>query len=158
MVLLVLIIVLAILYFFGKKSVHHEILINASPEAVWSVLTDTPEYDNWNPTMKLLERKIKKGNKVKYQFTQSADKSYAIETYVKEVIPNKLLNQGGGLTGIISFDHRYLLEAINNKTKVTIHEDYGGIYVNFWNPSPVAKAYQQLNQALKVRVESLVKK
>lgn len=150
-----LLLILIVLYFTGNKSVHHEISINASPAKVWEVLSDTDSYNSWNPVMKLLEGKIQEGNKVKYQFTQDADNVSEIPSLVKKVVPNKLLNQGGGLSMVITFDHRYILEPEGNGTKLTIHEDYKGIYVNFWNPTPVEKAYARLNEALKHRAESL---
>ena len=156
-ILLIILAILVGLYFVGNKSVHHEIMIDASPEKVWSVLINTDQYDDWNPVMKLLEGKVKEGNKVKYRFTQEVDKVSDIPSNVKQIIPHKLLNQGGGMNGVITFDHRYILEEKNNQTKVTIHEDYQGIYVNFWNPAPVEAAYKRLNEALKTRVESLSK-
>lgn len=152
---LIILAVLVILYFLGNKSVHHEITINATPEKVWSVLIDTDNYDNWNPVMKLLEGEVKEGNKVKYQFTQAADKQYDIDTNVKIVDPNKLLNQGGGIPMVLTFNHQYILKPASNGTKLTIHEDYGGIGVNFWNPKPVQAAYERLNEAIKKRAESL---
>jgi len=135
---------LLILVLTGRKSVHHEIVVNASPEKVWS-----------NPVMKLLEGEVKEGNKVKYRFTQDANNSSEIPSNVKKVIPNKLLNQGGGLPFILTFDHKYILEPSGNGTKLIIHEDYRGIGVNFWNPAPVEVAYGRLNKAIKNHVESL---
>ncbi len=154
-VLLVIIVILAVLYFLGRKSVHHEIIIHARPEIVWSVLIDTDSYDSWNPVMKLLEGEVKEGNKVKYRFTQSADNSYDIATNVKKVISDKLLYQGGGMPLFLTFSHKYILEPSGKGTKLTIHEDYKGIGVNFWNPSPVQAAYERLNEAIKKRAESL---
>lgn len=153
--LTILVLLLVILYFTGRKSVHDEIIIHASPEKVWAVLTDTDNYDHWNPVMRLIDGAIEKGNKVKYRFTQDADNVSEIPSRVKKMIPNKLLNQAGGLPGVLSFDHQYILESVADKTKLIIHEDYRGIGVNFWNPEPVEKAYSKLNHALKARVESL---
>lgn len=154
-VLLAIVVFLIVLYFLGRKSVHHEIIINASPEKVWSVLTDTDSYDSWNPVMKLLEGEIRESNRVKYRFTQDAENSSEIPSNVKKIIPNILLNQGGGLPFVLTFDHKYILEPLGNKTKLVIHEDYKGIGVNFWNPAPVEAAYKRLNEAIKERVESL---
>jgi hypothetical protein len=151
---LILLAVLAILYFLGNKSVHHEIEINASPQKVWSVLADTDSYDSWNPVMKLLEGEIKEGNKVKYLFTQDAENSMEIPSTVKKIVPNKLLNQGGGLPFVMSFDHQYILQSSGNGTKLTIHEDYSGIGVTFWNPAPVGEAYVRLSEAIKKRSEA----
>jgi hypothetical protein len=151
---LILLAVLAILYFLGNKSVHHEIEINASPQKVWSVLADTDSYDSWNPVMKLLEGEIKEGNKVRYLFTQDAENSMEILSMVKKIVPNKLLNQGGGLPFVMSFDHQYILQSSGNGTKLTIHEDYSGIGVTFWNPAPVGEAYVRLSEAIKKRSEA----
>ena len=75
----ILLVVLVVLFFTGRKSVHHEIIINASPAAVWSVLADTDKYKDWNPVMLLKEGSIQEGQKVLYQFTQAADKQYDIQ-------------------------------------------------------------------------------
>lgn len=147
--------ILIILYLLGKKSAHHEIQIDASPKKVWSVLIDTDNYDSWNPVMKLLEGTVKEGNQVKYQFTQDAENISEIPSNVKKIVPDELLNQGGGMPFILTFDHKYILEPSGNGTKLTIHEDYAGVYVNFWNPAPVEAAYGRLNEAIKQRVESL---
>jgi len=155
LILIVILIIFVILYFVGKKSVQHEITINASPEKVWSVLTDTGNYDSWNPVMKLLEGEIKVGNKVKYRFTQDAENVSEIGSNVRQVIPNKLLNQGGGIPLILTFDHKYILEPTAGGTKLTINEVYKGVGVNFWNPTPVQAAYKKLNESIKRRVESL---
>lgn len=147
--LVALIAILFILYLTGRKSVHHEIVIQASPEKVWAVITNTDQYPDWNPVMQLLEGSVKEGNKVKYQFTQAADNSYNIDSTVKKVRPNTLLNQGGGTPGVLTFDHKYILEPHAEGTRLSIHEDYAGIGVNFWNPVPVEAAYIRLNEAIK---------
>jgi len=149
--------VLLLLYFLGRKSVHSQILISATPQEVWSVLIDTPKYSEWNPVLIPIEGQLKEGEKVTYEFRQDENTKSKIPSKVKKMIPNKLLNQGGGMNGIITFDHRYILEEINGQTKVTIHEDYQGIYVNFWNATPVEHAYVKLNKALKNRVETIAK-
>lgn len=148
-----LVVVFLILYFLGKKSVHHEISINASPQKVWEVLTNMNDYDEWNPTMKLVNGEVKVGNKVTYQFTQDENNISEIPATVKKIIPNKLLNQSGGIPLVLTYNHQYILEPENSGTKVTIHEDYNGIGVNFWNPKPVQLAYERLNKALKERAE-----
>lgn len=156
-IFLTILAVLIVLFFLGNKSVHHEILINASPEKVWEVLTDTDKYKEWNPVMELLEGNIKEGKQVKYRFTQDEKNISEIPSKVKKIIPNKLLNQGGGLTLVITFDHKYILEKKGDRTLLMIHEDYKGIYVNFWNPKPVELAYQRLNEAIKKRIENNTK-
>lgn len=151
--LFLIVLALIIMSFTGQKSFHSEIIINASTEKVWSVLMDTQRYREWNPVLIPIEGKLEPGAKVKYEFHQDENSTTEIPSRVKKIIPGKLLNQGGGITGILRFDHRYILEAMDDKTKVTIHEDYRGIWVNFWNAKPVEKAYDRLNRALKENVE-----
>ena len=143
------------LMLIGKKSVHSKISINATPNQVWEVITNTAQYNEWNSVMLLLEGSIKEGNLVKYRFMQEEGKQYDIPIRVKKIIPSSLLNQGGGTFGIITFDHTYSLEEKEGKTELIIHEDYQGVFVPFWNPAPVEKAYDRLNKDIKNRVESL---
>lgn len=150
-----LLIVLVVLYFLGNKSVRSEIVIPASPEQVWSVLMNIDDYPEWNGVMHLLEGRLKTGNQVKYRFFQDANSAYEIQSSVKEVVEQQLLNQGGGMPGVLTFDHRYILEPVATGTKVIIHEQYRGVAVPFWNPAPVEMAYQRLNQSLHDRVLTL---
>ena len=155
MISLALVLLLVLLYIFGKKTVHHEITINSGPDLVWKVLTDTEDYEHWNPVMKLLRGELQERSQVVYQFKQDENTISEIPSTVKAITPAKLLNQVGGIPLILTYDHRYILEPEGEFTKVIIHEEYRGIGVNFWNPEPVQEAYGRLNRALKERVESL---
>ena len=143
------------LMLIGKKSVHSKITINATSNQVWEVITNTEQYHEWNTVMNLLEGSVVEGNLVKYRFTQEEGKYYDIPSSVKKIIPSSLLNQGGGTFGIITFDHKYILKEKKGKTELVIHEDYRGVFVPFWNPEPVQKAYDRLNNDIKKRVEYL---
>lgn len=153
--IVLLLLILVVLYLTGKKSVHHEITINATSDKVWNILTDMEKYEKWNPVMKLVDGEIKEGNKVTYEFTQDEKTQSKIPATIQKIIKNELLNQSGGIPLILTYNHKYILESEGNQTKVIIHEDYEGIGVNFWNPKPVQEAYGRLNNALKNRVESL---
>ena len=153
LLLLLIMLALIVLYLIGKKSVHHEITVDASPDKVWSILSDIKNYPEWNQVITYKEGELAEGSKLILHFTQDADTAYDVPVTVKAMIPQKLLNQAGGISGVMTYNHRYELEPDNASTKVTIHEDYRGIYVPFWNPAPVEAAYGRLNQALKERAE-----
>ena len=55
----------------------------------------------------------------------------------------------------MTFDHTYLLEAVEGGTRVTQHEEYRGIGVLFWDASWVEPAYSKVNEALRDRVAQL---
>lgn len=137
----------------GKKSVHHEISINASTETVWQTLTDMDSYADWNPTLEVLEGEYKVGSKVRYRFHQSEGNSYEVGTEVSLITPEKLIKQQGGTPGVITYHHQYILKEKTYGCLLTIHEDYAGLFVHFWNPAPAEKAYQRQNEALKAYLE-----
>lgn len=154
LVFLVPLLVLSVLFFLGKKTVKHEVTIQASPEKVWAVLTDTERYPDWNPVMIKVVGELKEGSDITYSFQQDPGNQYDVGITVKEIQPNKLLNQSGGITGVLTYDHRYVLTEEGAATRVLIQEDYRGVYVPFWNPDGVQRAYERLNKALASRVES----
>lgn len=150
--------IIVVLLFTGRKSVHSEIVISAQPKDVWQVLMDKENYREWNPVLIPLTGELKEGEKVRYEFNQDENTKSEMTSKVLKIEARKLLNQGGGIPGALTFNHKYILRNVVNGTQVIIHEDYQGIGVNFWNPAPVEEAYELLNEALKSRTESLTLK
>ena len=132
-----------------------EIVINASTEKVWSVLMDKSVYREWNTVLIPVKGDLKVGSKVEYEFHQDENTKSVIPSKVLAIEENKILNQGGGIPGVLTYNHKYILEKNEGGTKVIIHEDYKGVGVPFWNPAPVQKAYERLCKDLKNRVEAL---
>jgi uncharacterized protein YndB with AHSA1/START domain len=46
------------------KEIKTEILINATPEKVWSILIEFDKYPNWNPFIKSITGNVLTGNKI----------------------------------------------------------------------------------------------
>ena len=69
-----------------------------------------------------------------------------------ELSPPNHLNQFGGYVGVITFDHHYILEAVDGGTRVIQREDYTGFYVHFWDAEWMTLAYQSVNEALRDEV------
>lgn len=136
----------------GCASTHHEIMVEATPQEVWSVLVDAESYSEWNPVIIEPEGKFKEGEEIVFQFRESTGKQYEVKAKVVKVTPEKLLNQYGGVWGVLTYDHKYILESVKKGTKVTIHEDYKGAYVPFWDHSNMDSSYAKLNESLKKRV------
>lgn len=141
----------------GCASTHHEILIEASPKEVWAVLIDSASYSQWNPVIIDPKGKFEEGEKIIFEFRESSGKQYEVKATVVKVTPERFLNQYGGIWGILTYDHQYILEPEGEGTRVTIHEDYKGVYVPFWDHSNMDASYAKLNEALKKRVLELKK-
>lgn len=139
----------------GCSSVYTEILIPAEPKEVWSVLMDEELYKDWNPTLIPIEDELKEGNELKYKMIDPNGESVEVNSNIENLVEEKELNQYGGMWGILTFDHYYVLEKVEEGTKVIQKEDYAGIGVWFWDNSWVEPAYKEVNEALKNRVEEL---
>ena len=154
LIILGLVLILVLLFVLGRKSVRAEIQINASPDQVWAVLTDISAVKEWNKVLIPVDGNLETGSTLKYEFYQEeGGKAAVMDARVRQMVKPEMINQAGGLTGILTFDHRYILQPSENGTLVTIHEKYRGIMVPFWNPAPVEKAYERLLFQLKDRAE-----
>jgi hypothetical protein len=101
------------LVFLSCKSVHTEITILANPEIIWSVLTDASGYKAWNPVLVPIEGDLREGERLKYMMTQPDGKQSEVMARVKKMVKLKELNQSGGIPGILTFDHKWLLNPID---------------------------------------------
>lgn len=136
----------------GKKTFHVETVIPAPPEAVWTVLMATEKYPEWNPTFVEVTGPYEAGGAVLNKVRDPNGEILEMTATVAELVANKTLRQRGGIWGIITFDHRWLLEPVAGGTKVTQHEVDRGLYLWFWNSSWIEPAYARTNEALKKRV------
>ncbi len=152
--LAIVIVILMVLVFTGKKSVQAEVSINSSAEDVWRILTDFSKVKEWNKVLIPIDGQLEVGNKVKYEFFQDeGGKAAEMDAEVIRIETGKSINQKGGMSGILTFNHHYLISESGATTTVKITEEYRGIMVNFWNPQPVEKAYERLLISLKEKVE-----
>lgn len=144
--------VIAILALFSKKSVRAELVIPAQPEQVWSVITDPTSYPDWNPILVAIDGKFVEGQKLLVEMKNPDGSSTDVTATVRKMDSNKRLNQVGGIPGVLTFDHTWTLEAVEGGTRVTQFEEYRGIGVLFWDPSPVEAAYKQGNLNLRDQI------
>lgn len=140
---------------FGSASVYTETIIPASPEEVWAVLTDVEEIRKWNPVLVPIVGQLQEGEKLKYRMIQPGAKESVVTAKVIKMVLNQLLNQYGGVPGVLTFNHKWILEPVEGGTKIIQREEYKGIGVWFWDYSWVETAYSNANEALRNRIVSL---
>ena len=136
----------------GHHAVYTETIIAAEPEEVWAVITDAPNYKNWNPVITNVVGTYAEGATIINTVVEDGKKPTEIKSKVVKFEPPYHLNQFGGYRGIITFDHHYILEKVDAGTKVIQKEEYTGFYVNFWDSAWVEPAYSRVNEALKQEV------
>ena len=145
-------VVLVALALAGCKSVDAQLTIPAPPEKIWSVLMEGENYGEWNPVLVEVDGEFEEGATLTYQMMTESGEPTEVEARVIKLDPRQELNQAGGIWGILTFDHHWLLEPVEGGTRVTQHEDYTGIGVLFWDPSWFESAYARGNRALRDRV------
>ena len=136
----------------GHHEVYTEIMIEAEPAEVWSVITDAENYKNWNPVIINAVGTYEVGSQITNTVVEAKDKQATIKSKVIKFDPPYHLNQFGGYTGIITFDHHYELQKVDGGTMVIQREEYTGFYMNFWDASWVEPAYKRVNEALRKEV------
>ncbi|MBO9407849.1 SRPBCC domain-containing protein [Shimia sp. R9_1] len=133
---------------FTRKTFHVETVIPATPEQVWAVLIDTKAYSEWNPVFVSVEGTYAQGAKLQNKVRDPKGNILEMTATVIALNPERELRQYGGIPGVITFDHRWLLEPVEGGTKVIQHEVDRGFYLWFWNSNWIEPAYRSVNDAL----------
>lgn len=142
------------------KEIKTQIIINASPEKVWSVLTDLKSYAEWNPFIKSIEGDLESGKRLKIKISPPGGSTMNFKPKVLELKAGKELKWLGHLLIPRLFDGEHKFELIEQKDATTLFiqsERFSGVLTNLL-PKKVfintEMGFQQMNQGLKERVES----
>lgn len=132
----------------------HDILINATPEQVWTVLADMERWPDWNTdvTYMMLKGELKSGTQFIWR-----EKGAKPTSYLQSVLPNQQLGWTGKAMGISAI-HIFTLIPQNGGTLVVQEESLEGWLVTVLKPI-VRKignnGMTHWNNALKLQVESI---
>ena len=137
-----------------------EVLISATPEKVWTVLTNFESYPAWNPFIKSVEGKVEVGNKLTVTIMQSAAKGTTFKPKVLTVQPAKELSWLGRLLLPNIFDGEHKFELIDNHNGTTTFrqsEKFSGILVPLFSKqleNNTATGFEGMNRKLKEVAEN----
>ena len=143
---------------FSHHKIHTDIVIDAPPELVWSVLTDTASYENWAAFLVNIDGEIEGGSKitVSFQLDLAKDKLTTVDHTITVVDGQEFFWAEKGPGGIRD-NHHFKVQAIKDgKTRfVQSDEIMGGI--TFLMGGRLAKlyldGYQAFNRGLKAEAE-----
>lgn len=134
--------------------IQKNILINATPDKIWSVLTDFGNFKSWNPFIKKAEGLFKVGEQIKIEVQGTKFKPTVLK-----FDHNKELRWLGklGVSGLFDGEHYFLLEEQSDgRTKFIHGENFKGILVPLFKKkllTEVSKGFEEMNQALKTEAE-----
>jgi len=141
------------------KVVHTEIEINADTERVWNVLIDFEKYDQWNPFINKIVGRAVVGTKIEIHIETRGDKNRKYEPTVTKVEPCRELRWLGRslIPGFLKGEHIFTIEQLRSKQVRFIHREvFDGFLTSLFGKSldsDVKKGFEEMNKALKVRVE-----
>ena len=141
------------------KQLHAEIEVQATPERVWEVLTDFAAYQEWNPFIVEASGQAVPGSRLELQMRPPGRRATRFRPEVLEADPGRELRWLGRVLvpGLFDGEHRFTIQPAGpDRARLAQHEDFRGILAPLllaMIAKPTLEGFQQMNQALKSRVE-----
>ncbi len=141
------------------KEIKTEILIHATPEKVWSVLTDFDDYPNWNPFIRSLTGQVKPGSTITARLEPPEASGMTIRPRVLAFETNRELRWRGHLLvpGLFDGEHSFILLDNGNGTTTLKHSElFNGMLVPLFRKLlevNTTNGFHQMNRKLKELAE-----
>ncbi len=140
------------------QAIRTEIVISASKEKVWEILTGFEHYHAWNPFIVMSEGRAVKGGKLRNTML-SGGKKQVFSPVVTDCRPGQRLEWLGKLPlGLFNGRHYFELEALpGGMVKLTHGEFFTGLLHKYIMKKIGDETFQNfvnMNQALKARAEA----
>jgi hypothetical protein len=130
--------------------------IAATPDTIWTILTDAPNLSNWDSGVERVEGKIAPGETIKVFVKVNPGRAFPVK--VTEFVPGQKMVWSGGMPlGLFKGVRTYTLSPQGNgRTKFTMREEYTGpLLPMIWRSIPdLGPSFQQFASGLKNRAES----
>jgi hypothetical protein len=142
-----------------RKELTSSIDINASPEEIWSVLTDFANFHSWNPFMRWIKGDLRKGAKLEVRIQPTGARGTTFKPTVLNVDPPRELRWIGHLwiKGLFDGEHILRIEPIgNDKARFYQKEIFNGLFVRLLAKGldkDTLRGFNEMNEALKEKVE-----
>lgn len=142
--------------FAPRRNMETQIGIEATPEKVWAVLSDTKTYHEWNPFIRTIEGDLVQGERLKNTMTPLNGGTMVFRPVVLVAESNRELRWLGRLSLPRLFDgeHYFLLKIQDGGTRLVHGENFCGILLWGIGIERFRKSFETMNAALKARVEA----
>lgn len=141
------------------REVCTDILIDASPERVWTVLVNLERFSDWNPFIPYAQGVIEKDARLEVRITPPGSRAMAFQPTVTRLVPERELHWLGHLWIPKLFDGEHIFELHPEGeagTRFVQRERFSGLLVPLiWNQvkGPTRSGFVTMNEALKARAE-----
>ena len=140
---------------------HTEIEIAATPERVWSILTDFAAFPEWNPFIRFMHGVPQKGARLEGRIQPSGTSGMVFRPTVMAAEAGRELRWLGRLLfpGLFDGEHRFLIEPLApGKVRFRQSERFRGLLVPLFRGSldrNTKRGFEEMNRALKARAEAV---
>jgi hypothetical protein len=101
--------------------------IRATPETVWSILTDAPRYPDWNPTVTSIDGRIAAGERVSLHVKINPGRAFPLKVTVFEP-PARMVWRGGMPLGLFVGERVFTLTPMpNGHVEFRMRETFTGL-------------------------------
>ncbi len=130
------------------------IVIDATAQAVWAVLTDGAQWVKWNPTVDKVEGNIAPGERVTVYVKLSPGRAFPVKVSAFEP-PNRMVWSGGMPLGLFKGERTYTLTPTVGGVEFAMREEFTGLMAPLITQSipDMQAAFEQFAAALKRRCE-----
>jgi hypothetical protein len=128
--------------------------IAASPDAVWSILTDASGYSDWDSGVRRLEGKVAPGEKLKLTSEVNPKRAYPVT--ITRFEPGRAMAWTGGIPlGLMKGVRTFSLTPQNGATRFTLREEFSGPMLPLiWRSMPdMQPSFDKFAAGLKARAE-----
>lgn len=143
------------------KSIETQITIEAGPDQVWAVLMDFESYPHWNPFLISVKGSPVVGKQLDNEIKTSEKKVMRFQPEVLVVEEQREFRWKGKMfvKGLFDGEHYFRLKQNRDGSTALLHgENFTGILTGLIMKmigEDTVKGFEAMNQALKVRVESM---
>jgi hypothetical protein len=137
--------------------------IQASPEAVWEILTDFASYPVWNPATVRVVGTPEPGKRLDVTFRKKGDRTMTLHPTVTVAEPFSELRWVGRLfvPGLFDAEHTFLLEPLEDgRVRFVQSETFEGLLVPFLRRMievDTLASFEEVGEALAGRAAELAK-
>jgi uncharacterized protein YndB with AHSA1/START domain len=129
--------------------------IDAAPEQVWRVLTDTADWPGWDSGVTKVDGRLALGQKLTITVEANSGRAFPVKvTTLTE--PELIVFRGGLPLGLFTGERTYTLQREGNETRFAMREQYAGplAAMIFKSIPDLGPSFQQFADGLKRQTEA----
>ncbi|MCU1615415.1 MAG: hypothetical protein JWO98_2955 [Frankiales bacterium] len=139
------------------RTVTKTVELDAPPEEIWRVLSDTAAHSHWNPFITELHGTLEVGNRIDVRIAPPGGRPMSFHPTVTDLEPGRKLGWLGRsvIPGLFDGAHSFTLEPLpDGRTRLVQSETFRGVLVRF-SGSLVQKTgagFAAMNEALRRQI------